>query len=150
MQRSSAFALSLSANALIVHSNNHPSSCQRHPPPHNASLPHAPQICDSVKIASAAFLASSTGNALPGISATELLTAPQVYLNFKDFISGFKDVHALLYPAADVHTKTKDICAFYSVSFTVFKKWKDFLFKDFFPNGFSGNTGAHLALLHTE
>ena len=93
-------------------------------------------MSDHAKIAAAAYLTSSMGMSLPGISVTELTTLVQLHL--KDFFDSVIDVHSRLYTGQPL-AELVPVKQAFVVTTIVHTKWRAFS-RDLFPNGFCGAT----------
>ena len=90
------------------------------------------------QVAAAAYLASSKGKALPGVSVTALTS--HLSMHMKDFFNHALEQHARLYPGIEL-TELVPVKRAYLASTIAYAKWKEFS-RTLFPSGFAGATSA--------
>jgi len=90
------------------------------------------------QLAAAAYLASSKGKMVPGMSVTALCS--HLSMHMKDFFNHVLENHARLYPGTELKEIVPVKRAFL-VSTVVHAKWKEFS-RQLFPTGFAGATAT--------
>jgi len=91
-----------------------------------------------LQLAAAAYLTSSMGKDLPGVSVTEL--ARHSALNLKELFSVVIELHSRLYPGQEL-TEVVPAQKSFIVATIAFAKWKEFS-RTLFPTGFAGATAT--------
>jgi len=92
----------------------------------------------SVQLAAAAYLTSSIGKELPGVSLTRL--ASHYGLNLKDLFTQILELHTRLYPGNEL-TELVPAQRSFIVATIMFAKWNNFS-RTLFPDGVGGATAT--------